>query len=113
MFLVHAHFCMIIWPGFLRFAVTFSQLTLTLSFQLHPDEVKPNHHWLVHIFDQLDDYGPVYNFWTFLFERLNKVLKSYATNNHVGEVETTFFRAFSRDVALRDLVSITSLTGTS
>jgi hypothetical protein len=62
--------------------------------QLHPDCVKPNFHWLTHIFDQIADYGSVYNFWTFTYERLNKVLKSYATNNHVGEIEVTFFRAF-------------------
>ena len=68
--------------------------------------MKPNFHWVTHIFDQLEDYGPVYNFWTFLFERLNKVLKSFSVNNHGGgEVEVTFFRAFARDVALRDLVS--------
>ena len=71
---------------------------------MHPDDVKPNHHWCTHIFDQI--IGPVYSFWSFLFERLNKVLKSYQTNNHEdGEVEVTFFRAFSRDVRLRDLVS--------
>ncbi|KAG2741429.1 hypothetical protein P692DRAFT_201726700 [Suillus brevipes Sb2] len=72
---------------------------------LYPDDVKPTHHWVTHIFDQLHDYGPVYNFWTFLFERLNKVLKSYSTNNHGGgEIEVSFMRAFHKDVALRDLV---------
>ena len=45
--------------------------------QLHAKILKPNFHWVVHIFDQIRDYGPVYNFWTFLFECLNKVLKSY------------------------------------
>ncbi|KAH9914437.1 hypothetical protein B0H21DRAFT_703670, partial [Amylocystis lapponica] len=68
--------------------------------------LKPNFHFVTHIFEQIDDYGPVYGFWTFLTERLNKVLKSYATNNHDGsELEVTFFRAFSRDVRLRRLVS--------
>lgn len=62
-------------------------------------------HWVTHIFDQLQDYGPVYNFWTFLFERLNKVLKRYSTNNHSnGEIEVTFMRAFQKDVALHDMV---------
>jgi hypothetical protein len=60
---------------------------------------------VTHIFEQLEDYGPVYGFWTFLFERLNKVLKSYSTNNHGdGEIEVSFFRAFTRDTELRTMV---------
>ncbi|KAH9911971.1 hypothetical protein B0H21DRAFT_714183, partial [Amylocystis lapponica] len=74
--------------------------------KIHPENVKPNFHYMTHIFDQIEDYGPVYGFWTFLTERLNKVLKSYATNNHAGgEIEVTFFRAFSRDVRLRRLLN--------
>ncbi|KAG1755257.1 uncharacterized protein EDB91DRAFT_1042129 [Suillus paluster] len=73
--------------------------------ELYSDNVKPMHHWVTHIFDQLQDYGPVYNFWTFLFERLNKVFKSYSTNNHSNsEIEVMFMRAFQKDVALCDMV---------
>ncbi|KAJ7747444.1 hypothetical protein DFH07DRAFT_747766 [Mycena maculata] len=72
----------------------------------HPDLVKPNHHYLTHIFRIIRDFGPVYGFWTFLFEHLNKLLKSYDTNNHGdGELEVTFFREFHRDANLRDVVS--------
>lgn len=75
--------------------------------QLHPGNVKPNHHYLTHIFEQLDDYGPVYGFWTFVFERLNKVLKSYATSGHGGgEIEVAFIREFMRNAALRHIVRI-------
>ncbi|KAG0694056.1 hypothetical protein DFH29DRAFT_815742, partial [Suillus ampliporus] len=71
--------------------------------------IKPTHHWVTHIFDQLRDYGPVYGFWTFLFERLNKVLKSYSTNNHGGgELEVTFFHAFEKDHELCTMVKIFS-----
>ncbi|KII89951.1 hypothetical protein PLICRDRAFT_571426 [Plicaturopsis crispa FD-325 SS-3] len=34
--------------------------------------MKPNHHWSVHTPEQIRDYGPVYNFWCFLSERLNE-----------------------------------------
>lgn len=48
----------------------------------------------------------MHGFWTFLFERLNKVLKSYKTNNHSGgELETTFFREFHRTVATSRMVT--------
>lgn len=64
--------------------------------QLHPENVKPNHHYLTHIFDQIEDYGPVYSFWTFLFERLNKVLKSYSTRGRAGgDIEVTFMCEFT------------------
>ncbi|KAI0337532.1 hypothetical protein BDW22DRAFT_1339624, partial [Trametopsis cervina] len=70
----------------------------------------PNFHYITHIFDQLNDYGPVYGFWTYLFERLNKILKSYAVNNHsAGELEVTFLREFNRESRLRSLVCIRPL----
>lgn len=51
------------------------------------------------------NYGPLREFWTFLFERLNKVLKSYKTPNHAGgELETSFFREFMRTVQQSRLV---------
>ena len=73
--------------------------------QIHRDNIKPNHHWMTHIFDQIEDYGPVYYFWTYIYERLNKVLKSYSTSGHSGgEVEVTFMREFMRNALLRHMV---------
>ena len=51
----------------------------------------------LHTADSIRDFGPFQEFWTFLFERLNKVLKSYKSNNHGhGELETSFFREYHR-----------------
>ena len=76
--------------------------------------MKPNHHWVVHIFDQIRDFGPVHSFWTFLFERLNKLLKGYNTNNHAGgEIEVSFFCEFHRDVQLRDILTTVEREGDS
>ncbi|OCB85355.1 hypothetical protein A7U60_g7664 [Sanghuangporus baumii] len=92
--------------NFLKLAAALKILLGRSIRQLHPEDVKPNFHWVVHMFDQIQDYGPVYSFWTFTFERLNKVLKSYKTNNHAGgEIEVSFFREFHRDIRLRDFVS--------
>ncbi|KAG2058710.1 hypothetical protein BDR06DRAFT_866800, partial [Suillus hirtellus] len=67
--------------------------------------VKPMHHFVTHILYPLHDYGPVYRFWTFLFERLNKLLKSYSTNNHnAGKLEVSFFHAFKKDQELWTMV---------
>ncbi|KAI0790156.1 hypothetical protein BC629DRAFT_1593292 [Irpex lacteus] len=75
--------------------------------RVHPDLIKPNFHYVTHIFDQIEDFGPVYGFWTYLFERLNKMLKSYAVNNHGGgELEVTFMREYHRETRLRTMVSV-------
>ncbi|THG94335.1 hypothetical protein EW026_g7117 [Hermanssonia centrifuga] len=57
------------------------------------------------------DYGPVYSFWTYLFKRLNKILKSYSVNNHDGrELEVTFYHKFTCEVRLRGLLNVISTT---
>uniref|UniRef100_A0A1X7VKE9 Uncharacterized protein n=1 Tax=Amphimedon queenslandica TaxID=400682 RepID=A0A1X7VKE9_AMPQE len=38
-------------------------------------------HFHGHIKDCIEDFGPVYSFWCFSFERLNGILGSYHTNN--------------------------------
>ncbi|KAK6993189.1 alcohol dehydrogenase [Favolaschia claudopus] len=36
----------------------------------HPSLVKPNFHYVTHIFQTIRDFGPVYGFWTFLVTTL-------------------------------------------
>lgn len=64
-----------------------------------PSVIKPNHHFATHTALGLRDFGPIRGYWTFLFERINKVLKSYNSANHSGgELEVSFFREFHRTV---------------
>ncbi|KAG2365892.1 hypothetical protein BDR07DRAFT_1373969 [Suillus spraguei] len=76
--------------------------TKTLSLQgtwkmYGKESMKPNFHWSVHLAQQIKDYGPVYNFWVFLSEQLNKVLKSSNSNNWTGgQVEISMMREFMR-----------------
>jgi hypothetical protein len=65
-----------------------------------------NHHWSVHTPDQILDFGPVYDFWTFMTERLNKILKSI-NNNHWGggRLEVSMMRGFGRETQFETLVS--------
>ncbi|KAJ7755298.1 hypothetical protein DFH07DRAFT_773413 [Mycena maculata] len=59
------------------------------------EEMKPNHHWAVHIPDQILDHGPVYSFWAVLSERLNKILKNLNSNNWTGgQLEVSMMREF-------------------
>lgn len=59
------------------------------------DQMKLNHHWAVHSPMQIRDFGPAYEFWTFLTERLNKILKSYNSNGRTGgQLEVSMMHAF-------------------
>ncbi|EIW82014.1 hypothetical protein CONPUDRAFT_72351 [Coniophora puteana RWD-64-598 SS2] len=67
--------------------------------------IKPNHHYATHIGECVQNFGPLHNFWTFLFERLNWVLKSYNVNNcNKGKLEMTFFREFHRTCEVSQVV---------
>jgi len=74
---------------------------LTFSEIYGSGQMKPNHHWAVHVPDELMDFGPVYNFWAFLTERLNKLLKNLNSNNWTGgALEVSMMREFHRNAAL-------------
>ncbi|KIK80425.1 hypothetical protein PAXRUDRAFT_36197 [Paxillus rubicundulus Ve08.2h10] len=46
--------------------------------------IKPDNHFATHVGACSCNFGPLHNFWMFLFKWLNKVLKSYKTNNHLN-----------------------------
>jgi hypothetical protein len=54
-----------------------------------------------HLADCMLDYGPVYSFWLFSFERYNGILGNYHTNNR--SVELQIMRKFVRDRSLKRL----------
>jgi hypothetical protein len=76
-------------------------------FQLYgPEVMKPNHHYATNIPDCIRDFGPLVGIWTFVFEHLNKVLKSYNSANHAGgELEVSFFRKYHRTISTNRMVS--------
>ena len=51
-----------------------------------------NMHLHLHIKDVVLDYGPVYSFWCFSFERFNGILGNYYTNNL--NIESQFMKKF-------------------
>ena len=54
-----------------------------------PTKCTMNMHLHAHIKECIEDFGPVYSFWCFSFERMNGVLGSYHTNNHHISVQLT------------------------
>ncbi|POW23176.1 hypothetical protein PSHT_00352 [Puccinia striiformis] len=59
----------------------------------------------IHLAECLEKFGPVRSWWTFPLERLmGQVLKS-TYNNHLGELEITFLKAFCQLGNLRALLA--------
>ncbi|KAJ7790616.1 hypothetical protein B0H14DRAFT_3161315 [Mycena olivaceomarginata] len=77
--------------------------------------MKPNHHWSVHIPDQVVQYGPLNGFWAFLTERLNKILKNLNSNNWTGgRLEVSMMREFHRSSRITSVLNRIALeTSTS
>ncbi|KAJ7142859.1 hypothetical protein C8R44DRAFT_866139 [Mycena epipterygia] len=70
------------------------------------DNMKPNHHWAIHIPDQVVQYGPLNGFWAFLTERLNKILKNLNSNNWTsGRLEVSMMREFHRSTRITSVLS--------
>ena len=65
-----------------------------------PQRITPNMHMHTHLADCILDYGPVYSFWLFSFERYNGILGNYSTNNK--SIELQIMRKFLRDQNLRE-----------
>ena len=51
------------------------------------EHVRINMHLHCHLKECVEDYGPVYGFWCFAFERFNGVLGSTITNNRSVEIQ--------------------------
>ncbi|KAJ7637482.1 hypothetical protein B0H17DRAFT_1106908 [Mycena rosella] len=61
-----------------------------------PEEMKPDHHWAVHIPDRVPDYGPLYSFWALLTERKR--------NNWTGGLlKVSMMREFHRTAQLDEV----------
>ena len=52
-----------------------------------PLSCTPNMHMHMHLKDCIKDFGPVYSFWCFAFERFNGILGKYQTNNHAISIQ--------------------------
>lgn len=66
-----------------------------------PEACTPNMHLHLHLKESLLDYGPVYAFWHFAFERFNGILGAYSTNNKGIEVQ--LMRKFLNQQKAKDL----------
>lgn len=64
------------------------------------EKTTPNMHMHLHLKDSIMDYGPVYAFWLFSYERYNGILGSVPTNNKT--IEPQLMKRFVCDQQLRN-----------
>lgn len=55
-----------------------------------------NIHWLAHLADDIERYGPVYSWWLFGYERSNKLLKGANNNGHSQDTPMIAYNKFLR-----------------
>ena len=65
------------------------------------NRVTPNIHLHLHLKDCIFDFGPIYSFWLFSFERYNGLLGSLPNNNK--NIEGQVMRRFCRDSSVLNL----------
>ncbi len=89
-----------------HFVLAYSQRSLTLTDvnlefcrrveRIYGNNViTPNMHMHCHLKDVLLDYGPVYGFWLFSYERYNGILQHQPTSNRCIEIQ--IMRRFLQD----------------
>ena len=65
------------------------------------EKVTPNMHLHTHLLECVLDYGPVYGFWLFSYERYNGILGDYCTNQRAVEIQ--LMRKFTSNQFIKDL----------
>ena len=63
--------------------------------------ITPNMHLHLQLKDYIEDYGNVYGFWLFSFERYNGLFGSFSTNNQ--DIEVQLMRKFLTMSSIDDL----------
>ena len=67
--------------------------TLLLKFCCKVEElygknfITPNMHLHCHLKESLYNYGPVYNFWLYSYERYNRILEHFPSSNRLFEIQ--------------------------
>ncbi|KAG1391906.1 hypothetical protein G6F59_014761 [Rhizopus arrhizus] len=68
-----------------------------------PEMVTPNMHLHLHLKDSIQDFGPIYAFWLYGFERLNGDIKKM-TVNYKTAFEVTYMKKFLSVVHYGDYI---------
>ncbi|KAH7872191.1 uncharacterized protein C8R40DRAFT_1053087, partial [Lentinula edodes] len=69
--------------------------------QIFPGFILPTHHLAFHIYDFMESFSTVRNWWGFPFERLIGKVQRMPTNHKIGQLEFTLLRLFFKGALFR------------
>ncbi|KAJ4489571.1 hypothetical protein C8J55DRAFT_421994 [Lentinula edodes] len=69
--------------------------------QIFPGFMLPTHHLAFHIYDFMDGFSTVRNWWGFPFERLIGKVQRMPTNHKIGQLEYTLLKVFYKGALFR------------
>lgn len=76
----------------------------------HPSSIKPSHHFLLHLADQMERLGPMRGWWAFPFERFNGQIQRLNNNNRLGGlIEKSFMTQWFSSSKIRTVLGRTNL----
>lgn len=67
-------------------------------------QLKPNHHYAMHLPQYFRAFGPCYSWWLFPYERFNGLLEEVELNGHPDDAETSLARWWVRSHLLFDFL---------
>ncbi|KAG1439495.1 hypothetical protein G6F56_012276 [Rhizopus delemar] len=79
------------------------QFAIGVALHYGPEAVTPNMHLHLHLLEAIRDFGPIYSFWVYAFERLNGDIKKM-TVNYKSSFEVTYMRKFLQTVHYNDYI---------
>jgi hypothetical protein len=74
-----------------------------------PEKITPNLHLSLHLCECAQDYGPLYSFWCFSFERMNGILGSLPNSNR--KIEPELMRRLMNDNRIVSLTAASEVEG--
>lgn len=69
-----------------------------------PESIKPNFHYSLHLYDNIEQYGSSYNTSCFSLERMNGFLKNSTENRNISSIQHTYMVNFLESIHSFSLV---------
>lgn len=69
-----------------------------------PEAIKPNFHYCLHLYDNIEQYGSSFNTSCFSLERMNGILKQSTKNRNISSIQSTYMTNFLESIHISSLI---------
>lgn len=69
-----------------------------------PESIKPNFHYTLHLYDNIEQFGSSFNTSCFSLERMNGVLKNSTENRNISSIQHTYMSNFLESIHAPSLI---------